>query len=328
MNRAGILTVEREYPRQLDGAQPVGRSAGTDLAVPIGRRPFAAAKRGLAVDPGGVAGRQRDMGEQRLDRHQPRLARREGLLRTLGTAIGRGRDLGRGHTASEQASELWFKVMLHEIAASTERLRESDPAPAFKMLARVCRILGQLVQSWDVLSTLTPADYLAFRDRLGRASGLQSHQYRLLEFALGRKNEAFVEPFRHDPPVAARLDTALATPSLYDEAIRLLARRGLAIAAACIERDVSRPYRAHASVEAAWQTVYEDVERHWDLYELAEKLFDVEDLFQQWRFRHVMTVERVIGGKRGTGGSSGVSYLRGALEHRFFPELWAVRTIL
>ena len=227
-----------------------------------------------------------------------------------------------------QASELWFKVVLHEIAASTERLRESDPAPAFKMLARVCRILGQLVQSWDVLSTLTPADYLAFRDRLGRASGLQSHQYRLLEFALGRKNEAFVEPFRHDPPVAARLDTALATPSLYDEAIRLLARRGLAIAAACIERDVSRPYRARASVEAAWQTVYEDVERHWDLYELAEKLFDVEDLFQQWRFRHVMTVERVIGGKRGTGGSSGVSYLRGALEHRFFPELWAVRTIL
>ena len=227
-----------------------------------------------------------------------------------------------------QASELWFKVMLHEIAASTARLRESDPAPAFKMLARVCRILGQLVQSWDVLSTLTPADYLAFRDRLGRASGLQSHQYRLLEFALGRKNEAFVEPFRHDAAVAARLDTALATPSLYDEAIRLLARRGLAITTACIERDVSRPYRAHASVEAAWQTVYEDVERHWDLYELAEKLFDVEDLFQQWRFRHVMTVERIIGGKRGTGGSSGVSYLRGALEHRFFPELWAVRTIL
>lgn len=227
-----------------------------------------------------------------------------------------------------QASELWFKVILHEIAASTERLRESHPAPAFKMLARVCRILGQLVQSWDVLSTLTPADYLAFRDRLGRASGLQSHQYRLLEFALGRKNGAFVEPFRHDAAVAARLDTALATPSLYDEAIRLLARRGLAIAAACIERDVSRPYRAHASVEAAWRTVYEDVERHWDLYELAEKLFNVEDLFQQWRFRHVMTVERIIGGKRGTGGSSGVSYLRGALEHRFFPELWAVRTIL
>ena len=208
-----------------------------------------------------------------------------------------------------QASELWFKVTLHEIAAATDRLRDSDPAPALKMLARVCRILGQLVQSWDVLSTLTPADYLAFRGRLGRASGLQSHQYRLLEFALGRKNVALIEPFRHDPPVAARLGAALAAPSLYDEALRLLARRGLAIDAACLERDLSLPYRAHPSVETAWQTVYQDVERHWDLYELAEKLFDVEDLFRQWRFRHVSTVERVIGAKRGTGGSSGVAYL-------------------
>ena len=227
-----------------------------------------------------------------------------------------------------QTSELWFKVMLHEIAAATGRLRDSDAAPAFKMLARVCRILGQLVQSWDVLSTLTPADYLAFRDRLGRASGLQSHQYRLLEFALGRKNEAAIEPFRHDPAVAARLERAVGEPSLYDEAIRLLARRELAIEAGCIDRDFSRPYQAHASVEAAWQAVYQDVERYWDLYELAEKLFDVEDLFQQWRFRHLSTVERIIGGKRGTGGSSSVPYLKRALDHRFFPELWAVRTIL
>ena len=227
-----------------------------------------------------------------------------------------------------QASELWFKVMLHEVAAATARLRDGEAAPAVKMLARICRILGQLVQSWDVLSTLTPADYLAFRDRLGRASGLQSHQYRLLEFALGRKNEAAIAPFRHDPPVAARLDSALAEPSLYDETIRLLAGRGLAIAPECTARDFSRPYRAQASVEAAWHAVYRDVERHWDLYELAEKLFDVEDLFQPWRFRHVSTVERIIGGKRGTGGSSGVHYLRGALDHRFFPELWAVRTIL
>ena len=218
--------------------------------------------------------------------------------------------------------------MLHEIAAATDRLRESDAAPALKMLARVCRILAQLVQSWDVLATLTPADYLAFRGRLGRASGLQSHQYRLLEFALGRKNAALIEPFRHDEPVAACLDAALAATSLYDEAIRLLARRGLAIETACIERDLTLPYRVHASVEKAWHRVYQDIEGHWDLYELAEKLFDVEDLFQQWRFRHVSTVERVIGGKRGTGGSSGVPYLKRALEHRFFPELWAVRTIL
>ncbi len=184
------------------------------------------------------------------------------------------------------------------------------------------------MQSWDVLATLTPADYLAFRDRLGHASGLQSHQYRLLEFALGRKNAALIEPFRHDPPVAARLDAALTAPSLYDEAIRLLARRGLAVAAEGIERDLSLPYRADPSVEAAWRAVYQDVGRHWDLYELAEKLFDVEDLFHQWRFRHVSTVERVIGERRGTGGSSGVTYLKGALDHRFFPELWAVRTIL
>ena len=227
-----------------------------------------------------------------------------------------------------QASELWFSVMLHEIAAATERLRMGDPAPAFKMLTRVCRIFGLMVQSWDVLSTLTPADYLAFRDTLGRASGLQSHQYRLLEFALGRKNRRLIEPFRHDRAVAARLDAALGEPSVYDQAIRLLARRGLAIEAGCIERDFSQPYRPHASVETAWQAVYRDVERYWDLYELAEKLCDVEDLFQQWRFRHVSTVERIIGGKPGTGGSSGVPYLKRALDHRFFPELWAVRTIL
>ena len=218
--------------------------------------------------------------------------------------------------------------MLHEIAAANERLRTGNAAPAFKMLARVCRILGQLVQSWDVLATLTPADYLAFRDSLGHASGLQSHQYRLLKFALGRKNGGLIEPFRHDRAVAARLDAALVEPSINDQAIRLLARRGLAVEASCVERDFSQPYRPHASVEAAWQVVYRDVERYWDLYELAEKLCDVEDLFQQWRFRHVSTVERIIGAKRGTGGSSGVPYLKRALDHRLFPELWAVRTIL
>ncbi len=227
-----------------------------------------------------------------------------------------------------QATELWMKLILHELGSAIARIREDALAPAFKMLARVSRIQSQLIQSWDVLATLTPADYMAFRDRLGHASGFQSYQYRAIEFALGNKNPEMLAPHRHDPEIHRRLEAALNAPSLYDEAIRLLARRGFEIAPDRLDRDWSRPYEADPSVEAAWLAVYRDTGAHWDLYELAEELVDLEDWFQQWRFRHLTTVERVIGRKRGTGGTSGVAYLRHALDIRFFPELWSVRTAL
>ena len=227
-----------------------------------------------------------------------------------------------------QASELWLKLMVHELRAARARIAADDLQPAFKMLARVARIQAQMIQSWDVLSTLTPADYLVFRHRLGPASGLQSHQYRLVEFLLGNRQRALLAVHRHTPAVHAELAAELARPSLYDEAIRLLARRGLAIAPGCVERDWSRPHRADPTVLAAWATVYRDASHRWDLYELAEDLVDLEDWFRQWRFRHVTTVERIIGHKTGTGGSSGVSYLKRALEVVCFPELWQVRTEL
>ncbi|MBM3487616.1 MAG: tryptophan 2,3-dioxygenase [Alphaproteobacteria bacterium] len=227
-----------------------------------------------------------------------------------------------------QASELWMKLVIHELEAACALIRADELRPAFKMLSRIARIQAQLIQSWDVLSTLTPADYLSFRDRLGHSSGFQSFQYRRIEFLFGNKNRAMMEPHRHDPAVFAVLETTLRAPGLYDEAIRLLARRGLALAPQCLERDWSLPYVAHPSVHDAWLAVYRDTERYWDLYEFAEELVDLEDWFQQWRFRHVTTVERIIGHKRGTGGTAGVSYLRKALEIRFFPELWSVRTAL
>ena len=227
-----------------------------------------------------------------------------------------------------QATELWLKVAVHELRGARARVRADDLQPAFKMLARVARIQAQLIQSWDVLSTLTPADYLVFRDKLGPASGLQSHQYRLLEFLLGNKQPGILAVHRHTPAIHAELAAELDAPSLYDEAIRLLARRGLAIDGARLERDWRRPYQADASVRAAWQAVYLEPAAHWDLYELAEELVDLEDWFRQWRFRHLTTVERIIGHKTGTGGSSGVSYLKRALEVCYFPELWQVRTEL
>jgi tryptophan 2,3-dioxygenase len=227
-----------------------------------------------------------------------------------------------------QASELWLKLMVHELRAARARIAGDDLQPAFKMLARVSRIQAQMIQSWDVLSTLTPADYLAFRHRLGPASGFQSHQYRLVEFLLGNRQPATLAVHRHTPAVHAALAHELERPSLYDEAIRLLARRGFAIARSCLERDWTRPYRSELSVLEAWATVYRDAARNWDLYELAEDLVDLEDWFRQWRFRHVTTVERIIGHKTGTGGSSGVSYLRRALDVVCFPELWQVRTEL
>ena len=227
-----------------------------------------------------------------------------------------------------QAAELWMKLVIHELSAAIACIKHDDLQPAFKMTARVSRIQNQLIQSWDVLSTLTPADYMTFRGALGRASGFQSYQYRMIEFLLGNKSRVMLAPHRHRPDIYRALETALEAPSLYDEALRLLARRGFRIASAVTERDFSQPYRPHRSVEAAWLAIYRDTARHWDLYELAEELVDLEDSFQQWRFRHVTTVERIIGNKRGTGGTAGVAYLRKALDIRFFPELWDVRTAL
>ena len=227
-----------------------------------------------------------------------------------------------------QTSELWMKLMIHELLAARAQVQRGELSPAFKMLARVSRVMSQLLQSWDVLSTLTPTEYLTFRGRIGQASGFQSYQYRMIEFALGNKNPVMARPHAHRPDLHAQVLAVLNAPSLYDEAIKLLARRGFAIAPECLERDWSQPYRAHPSVEAAWLEVYRDTARHWDLYELAEELVDLEDAFRQWRFRHVTTVERVIGFKRGTGGTSGVGYLRKMLDVRLFPELWDLRTAL
>ncbi len=225
-----------------------------------------------------------------------------------------------------QASELWIKLCLHEITAAIDCVRRDDLGPSFKMLARVSRIQSQLVQSWDVLSTLTPSDYSRFRNQLGRASGFQSHQYRLLEFSLGNKNADMIEVHRHDVAAYEALRRALVAPSLYDESLRLLSRRGYDIPKDYVDRDFSEPYQPSKQVTAAWLGVYHSVAEHWDLYELAEKLVDLDYKFQLWRFSHMKTVERIIGYKRGTGGTGGVSYLAKALELRFFPELWNVRT--
>jgi tryptophan 2,3-dioxygenase len=227
-----------------------------------------------------------------------------------------------------QATELWMKLMLHELRAARERVRGDDLPGAFKMLARVARIMAQLNQSWDVLSTLTPADYSAFRDSLGSSSGFQSYQYRMIEFVLGNKSAMMMEPHRHREDLFTPLSQLHGEPSLYDEAIRVLARRGFAIDREVVERDWSVAHQPNESVLRAWVEVYRSTGAHWDLYELAEKLVDLEDAFRQWRFRHVTTVERVIGFKRGTGGTSGVGYLKRVLEVVLFPELWRARTSL
>ena len=227
-----------------------------------------------------------------------------------------------------QASELWMKLVLHELLAARSRVRDGDLAPAAKMLARVARIMAQLNQSWDVLSTLTPSEYSSFRSSLGSASGFQSWQYRMIEFALGAKSAVMMEPHRHRPDLVAPLEALHREPSLYDEAVRLLARRGFALAPGAVERDWRQARAFDDTVCEAWVGVYRDTARHWDLYELAEKLVDLEDAFRQWRFRHATTVERIIGMKRGTGGTSGVGYLRRQLEAELFPELWRARTAL
>ena len=227
-----------------------------------------------------------------------------------------------------QASELWMRLSLHELRAARDHLRRDEPGPALKMISRVSRIQTQLIQSWDVLATMTPSEYSRIRPSLGQSSGFQSHQYRALEFLLGAKDAGTLRVHEPTPDIHADLKTAMAEPSLYDESLRLLARRGFDIPMDHLERDFAAPYRADPAVEAAWLTVYREPEKYWDLYELAEKLVDLEFRFQQWRFTHMKTVERIIGFKRGTGGSSGVAYLSRALDGSFFPELLSVRTSL
>ena len=227
-----------------------------------------------------------------------------------------------------QTSELWMKLMLHELHAAIGCIADEKLADAFKMLARVSRIMEQLVSAWTVLSTMTPPEYTAMRPYLANSSGFQSAQYRCIEFALGNKNAAMLKPHAHRADLLAQVDAAYRAPSLYDESLRLLARRGLPVPADRLERDWTQPYESSDGVEAAWLTVYRNPHDHWDLYQLGEKLTDLEDAFRLWRFRHVTTVERVIGFKRGTGGTGGVSYLRKMLDVVLFPEIWKLRTDL
>ena len=227
-----------------------------------------------------------------------------------------------------QTSELWMKLMLHELSASIRCIAGEQLPDAFKMLARVSRIMEQLVGAWTVLSTMTPPEYTAMRPYLASSSGFQSAQYRCIEFALGNKNPAMLQPHAHRPDLLAQVEAAYRSPSLYDESLRLLARRGLPVPADRLERDWTQPYTASEGVEAAWLIVYRNPHAHWDLYQLGEKLTDIEDAFRLWRFRHVTTVERVIGFKRGTGGTGGVSYLRKMLDVVLFPEIWKLRTDL
>ncbi|AVS64340.1 tryptophan 2,3-dioxygenase [Paracidovorax avenae] len=227
-----------------------------------------------------------------------------------------------------QTSELWMKLMLHELRAAIDHVARDDLPPAFKMLARVSKIMEQLVHAWDVLATMTPPEYSAIRPYLAQSSGFQSYQYRCIEFSLGNKNAAMLKPHAHRPDLLAQVQAAYEAPSLYDEALRLLARRGIPVPASHTDRDWTQPYSENDAVEGAWLAVYRDTQRYWDLYQLGEKLTDLEDAFRLWRFRHVTTVERVIGFKRGTGGTGGVSYLRRMLDVVLFPEIWKLRTSL
>jgi len=227
-----------------------------------------------------------------------------------------------------QTSELWMKLMLHELHAVRAQLRMNVLSPAFKMMARVARIMDQLVHAWDVLATMTPPEYTAIRPYLGHSSGFQSYQYREIEFLLGNKNAALLQMHQGSPESYARLDDALKQPSIYDEAVMLMARAGLTVDETRLALDWSKPTVADQSVENAWLTVYKAPDKHWELYELAEKLVDLETAFRFWRFRHLTTVERVIGFKKGTGGTEGASYLKKMLDVVLFPELFSLRTSL
>lgn len=227
-----------------------------------------------------------------------------------------------------QVSELWMKLILHELTSAIQAIQADKMQSAFKMLARVTKIQTQIIQAWDVLSTLTPAEYLEFRDKLGKASGFQSFQYRQIEFALGYRTKHILKIYEQETELYEELQDAFHAPSIYDVSIQALARAGFPINTQLLNRDYSITYVGDESVASAWKEVYQNVDKHWNLYQLAEKLVDVEDWLQQWRFRHMKTVERIIGFKKGTGGSSGVNYLRHVLDHRFFPELWDLRTNL
>jgi tryptophan 2,3-dioxygenase len=225
-----------------------------------------------------------------------------------------------------QSSELWMRLMLHELRGVLECVRRDDLDPSFKMLARVARVQTQLISTWDVLSTMTPFEYSAFRNALGRSSGFQSVQYRMLEFLLGNKHAQMLEVHKRDTNGYEALQRTLEAPSLYDEALRLLSRRGYGIPEDYLTRDFKEPYVANKQVAGAWLGVYHNAEKDWDLYEFAERLVDLDHKFQLWRCHHLKTVERIIGYKPGTGGTGGVSYLAKALELKFFPELWQIRT--
>ncbi len=225
-------------------------------------------------------------------------------------------------------SELWMKLILHEVEAAIDDIQSDNLSSSFKKLARVSQVQEQLKRVWDVLATLTPSEYIEFRDKLGNASGFQSYQNRLFEFALGYKTPHVLTIYEKDPVLLEKLKAAYAAPGLYDVSIRALAKAGLSIDAEVLNRDVSKPHQSNESVKQAWITVYKNVDQYWELYELAEELVDIEDLFQQWRFRHMKTVERIIGFKTGTGGSGGVSYLKKVIDQYFFPELWELRTEL
>jgi tryptophan 2,3-dioxygenase len=227
-----------------------------------------------------------------------------------------------------QTSELWMKLVIHELSAAIRHLAADDIDPCAKILARVKQIQRQLFEQWAVLETLTPSEYMQFRYVLGPASGFQSLQYRSIEFLLGNKNADMVKVFRHDPVQQQRLEAVLRAPSLYDEFLRFLARRGHAVPAHCVERDWSAPYQREPALVPMLKRIYEDTDAHWEAYQMSELLVDIEESFQLWRFRHMKTVERIIGFKRGTGGSSGVGFLKKAMDLTFFPELFEVRTVL
>ncbi len=258
---------------------------------------------------------------------------------TYSSYLGLDRLLSAQHPASDapdemlfivvhQASELWLKLCLHELRLAREHIRDDNLRPSFKMLARVARAQGQLTQSWDVLSTMTPHDYSTIRPHLGNSSGFQSAQYRLMEFLLGGRNPDMVTLHEATPRVAQELREEMARPSIYAEAISLLARRGFSISDEVLERDHGQAWQHSETVETAWAEIYRNPKEHWDLYEMAEKLVDLEYHFQLWRFGHLKTVERIIGFKKGTGGTPGVPYLAGVLKSAFFPELISVRTVL
>ena len=227
-----------------------------------------------------------------------------------------------------QVAELWMRLVLHEIEAASRRIAQNDVGPALKMLTRVSRTQEQLIEAWSVLATMTPADYLVFRDKLGHSSGFQSYQYRTIEFRLGNKNTAMARVHKDNPVAHAMVTEALTNPSIWDETLAFLSRKGYDIPKDRLERDWSEAYQPSEDVEAVWREIYTNSATHWEAYELGEKLVDVEHKFQQWRFNHMKTVERIIGFRKGTGGTAGVGYLVKALDLRFFPEIWTVRTLL